>query len=405
MVAAHSAATGRFGSYRSGNRIATLWYMAPSIHGRDGDLAVLMTALRGAREGTGSGLVLSAEPGMGGTTMLAAVRAAAGDLRVLEAEGVEAEASCPLAALNRLLRPLSGFVVALDPCHADALAPVFGAGTGHDAFALGKAVHRLLAEAARTAPVLVLVDDAHLIDGASAGALAFTARRLVDEPVLLVLSTAAQDGDPFAAIPRLVLGPLSAEASRRLLADRVANGVPDELAEDLLELAGGNPLALVELAEALTAEQLAGDAAAPDRLPWGSRLRAGLRRRFERLSPDARRLCVLAVVDEQLDVDTVVRAAGDAGIDLAALDEAIALGLVRLDGERVEPPNPLVRGTLLADIPLADRQVAHRLLVGALDPEQQRLRWTTHRVAIADGAAAPARRRAGGGRVRCAVER
>jgi DNA-binding CsgD family transcriptional regulator len=359
--------------------------MAACMRGRDEELTAIAAALDAARNGRGSALVLAAGPGMGSTTMLAAVRAIAGGLLVLDAEGVPDETASPLAGLNRLLQPLAGRVASLPGWCAAALAPVFGRGSPGDPFSLGRAVHRLISDAAAERPVLGLVDDAQLMDAASVAALAFTARRLAEVPALLVLAAGPDTEERLAAVPRLPLGPLPIEACRQLLADRVPTGVPDDLAEDLLELAAGNPLALVELATALTAEQLAGGAPGPDRLAPGSRLRAALRRRFDRLSPDARRLVALAVVDEHLDTDTLVRAAAAAGLDLAAMAEATSAGLVRLDGELVELPSPLARATLHADLPLADRQAAHRLLVAVLDAAQQPLRRTLHRVAIVDG--------------------
>lgn len=375
--------------------------MAVSLHGRTEEISTLSTALERAHAGHGTALVVAGEPGMGRTSLLAAMRCLAGDgVLVLPAAGVEAEAGIPLAGLHGLLGPVADLVPAIDRWHAGALSAVFADGPAPSAFALGRAVHRLLAEAARGRPVLCLVDDVHLMDGDSTGALAFTARRLTTEPVLLVLTSAstpapmsastwastwAQPSDPLAAIPRLALTALDATTSRCVLADLIPDGLPDDLAGELAELAAGNPLALVELAAALTPDQLAGDAPGPDHLPPGSRLRAGLRRRFGGLSADARRLVVMAVVDEDVEVDTLVRAAGDAGIDLAALGEATSAGLVRIEGDRVRVPGRLARSTLHADVPLADRLVAHRLLAAALDPRQHRLRRTLHQVAIADG--------------------
>ena len=365
--------------------------MAVSLRGRTEEISTLSTALDRAHAGQGTALVVAGEPGMGRTSLVAAIRCLAGDgVLVLPAAGVEAEAGIPLAGLHGLLGPVADLVPTIDPWHAEALSAVFADGPAPSAFALGRAVHRLLAEAARGRPVLCLVDDVHLLDGASTGALAFTARRLTTEPVLLVLTSvltpaSTQPSDPLAAIPRLPLTALDATTCRCVLADLIPDGLPDDLAGELAELAAGNPLALVELAAALTPDQLAGDAPGPYHLPPGSRLRTGLRRRFGALSADARRLVVMAVVDEDLEVDTLVRAAGDAGIDLAALGEATCAGLVRIEGDRVRVTGRLARSTLHADVPLADRLVAHRLLAAALDPRQHRLRRTLHQVAIADG--------------------
>lgn len=366
----------------------------PVLRGRDLEIAAGHATLVGARGGQGAALVMIAESGMGKTSLLDAVAPAAGDFLVLETAGVESEAGVPLAGLHRLLQPLAGQIGALPGYHARTLAPVVTDGAGHtgDVFALYTAVHCLLVQAADTRPVLCRADDLHRMDPISVGALAFAARRLGNHPIVMLLASRPSLGSDaigdiseiLAGLPPLPLPPLDPVAGRQVLADRVPLGMADDLAEDLVDLASGNPLALIELAEALTPEQLAGDAPSPEVLPAGSRLRHVLRRRFLRLSAGARRLVMLAVVDESLDTDTVVRAAGEAGIDLAALEEATASGLVRVDGECLDVPSRLVRSTLCADAPLAERQAAHRLLVTVLDPEQHPLRWTWQRVALAE---------------------
>jgi DNA-binding CsgD family transcriptional regulator len=357
------------------------------VRGRADELAALHAALTGAREGRGSALVVLAEPGMGATTLLDQLRPAADGFRTLETAGTPAESALPLAGLHRLLTPLADRISAMPYRQSRTLLPVVtGGGHVDDTFALCTAVHRLLADTAAAEPVLCRADDVHLLDRISVQALAFAARRVAGTPILVLLSAPPEDADPMlAGLPRLPLTALDAAASRQVLLDHVPHGLPDDLVEDLVELACGNPLALVELVTALTPDQLFGEAPGPDALPPRSRLRALLRQRYLRLSPDARRLAMMAAVDERLDTDTVVRAAGVAGIDLAALDEATAAGLVRVDGHRVDLPSPLIRSTLCADAPLAERQAAHRLLADALDPEQDRLRLAWQRVALADG--------------------
>ncbi|HEV2781789.1 MAG TPA: LuxR C-terminal-related transcriptional regulator [Actinophytocola sp.] len=355
--------------------------MSATMRGRERELATLHGALESARSGRGASLIVLGEPGMGRTTLLDAV--AARDFRVLETCGVESEADLPGAGLHRLLTPVVDLVPGLPPAHAEALRPVAdGTGPAADRLGLFVAVHRLLGELAGAGPVLCRADDVHRMDRISVAALTFAARRLAGAPILVVLTADAPD-DLLAGIPVLRLDALDPVASRQVLADQIPHGLPEDLADDLVELAAGNPLALIELAAALTAEQLSGEAPGPESLPPGSRLRAELRGRFRRLSVEARRLVMLAVVDDRLDTGTVVRAAAEAGVDLAALDEATSAGLVRLDGERVELPTPLVRSTLYAEASLAQRRAAHALLTRVLDPEREPLRWTWQRVAMA----------------------
>ncbi|HEU5474456.1 MAG TPA: LuxR C-terminal-related transcriptional regulator [Actinophytocola sp.] len=356
------------------------------LRGREKELATLHDALTRARNGYGTALVVLAESGMGKTTLLDALRPVTTDFLTLETAGIATEAALPLSGLHRLLQPLADRVRMLPGSYARTLVPVIaeGAVPSEDTFALHAAVHRLLADTAGAIPLLCRADDVHRMDRLSVDALTFAARRLAGDPVVVLFTSRVDDGDLLSGIPRLPLSPLNLMASQQVLLDRLDHGLPGGLVEDLVELASGNPLALVELADALTVEQLSGEVPGPDALPSHSRMRGLLRRRFLRLSPDARRLTTMAVVDDQLDTDTVVRTATDAGIDLSALEEAASSGLIRLDSERVEVPSPLIRSTLYADVPLAERQAAHRLLAGVLHPEQDRLRWTWQRVALAE---------------------
>jgi DNA-binding NarL/FixJ family response regulator len=343
--------------------------MAVELRGRERELGALLDAGTRARSGQGGAIVVLGEPGMGVSALLNAVDFAG--FQVLRTSGVAPEQGIPLAGLHRLLQPLD-----------DRAASVFEAGSAprFNAFTLCTAVHRLLVELAPAEPLLCHVDDIDLVDRRSVEALAFAARRLAGSRVLMLFG-ATPPAAALAGIPSLVLAGLAHEPARQVLADRVPLGMPEDLVEELIELAGGNPLALVELAGALTAAQLAGEAPAPTVLPLGSRLRERSQRLYARLSPAARRLVMLSVVDDQLEVDTLQRA----GVDLEALEEAKSSGLLRVDGERVWLPSPLARSTLGADAPVAERQAAHQLLARVLDPERHPLRWTWQRVAAGLG--------------------
>jgi hypothetical protein len=68
-------------------------------------------------------------------------------------------------------------------------------------------------------------------------------------------------------LPELVVGGLDPEAGAELLAERVGARVPVEVSDRLVTRTGGNPLALVELADALPAAALTGAAPLPAQLP------------------------------------------------------------------------------------------------------------------------------------------
>ncbi|MGI8329931.1 AAA family ATPase [Actinomadura scrupuli] len=360
------------------------------LRGRDRQLEVLDELLDRARSGQGGALALLTEPGMGRSALLEwTVRRADPDFRILGIRGIRPESGLAFAGLNRLLAPVTDRIGRLPRPQAAALASLREeAGEEEDACTLYGAVHRLLAEVARDRPVLCWADDVHWLDRPSLEALAFTARRLGSAPILMLFAAhnehvTTPERDRLAEIPRLPLPPLDAAASRQILADQVTDGLPEDLCAGLVELSAGNPLGLVELGAALTPGQLSGEEPPPESLPPYSRLRAIYRRRFFRLSTDARLLVLLAVADDALDADILARAAAAAGLDLGELEPARARGLIRVDGNHVDVPNPLIRTALYADAPLAERHAVHNLLAQVLDQDHHRLRRVWHQVALA----------------------
>ena len=174
-----------------------------SLYGRHRECGQLDGLLQRARGGRGAALVLWGEPGVGKTALLDYTVDSAAGLRVLRATGVEAEAGLAFAALLQLCRPLLGLLDELPGPQRTALRTVFGLDTGPapDRFLAGVAVLGLLAAAAAERPLVCVVDDAHLLDRASAQALAFAARRLAG-PVLLVFA-AREPGADLAGLPEL----------------------------------------------------------------------------------------------------------------------------------------------------------------------------------------------------------
>ena len=176
--------------------------------------------------------------------------AAASDFRILRATGIQSEAEVAFATLHALLHPLTAELESLPRPQADALRSdlALGPSAPGDAFATFAGVLGLLVAAADRQPVLVLLDDAHLVDRSSAQALGFAVRRLRDEQVGVVL--AIRDGEPSnfdtEDLPELVVKSLGDDDASELLRSIAPAASPDELRR-ILELARGNPLALLEL--------------------------------------------------------------------------------------------------------------------------------------------------------------
>ncbi|MGI5142659.1 MULTISPECIES: AAA family ATPase [unclassified Streptomyces] len=252
------------------------------LAGRDPERAAIAALLDAARSGSGGALVVRGDPGVGKSTLLADALTTAADLRVLRTSGVESESPLAFAALQRLLWPLRTRIDSLPAPQASALRAAMGEAEGEgDRFRAFLGTLSLLADAAEQTPLLVVVDDAHWLDEASAAALLFAARRLQAERVALLF--AARDGDVrrFDAddLPTVVLGGVTGTDADALLSARAGTDIDPAVREQLVTGTGGNPLALVELAGVLTADQLTGRAPLPSPLPLtGGRERAFLHR-------------------------------------------------------------------------------------------------------------------------------
>src|SRR6266581_1003866 len=118
-------------------------------------------------------------------------------------------------------------------------------GTAQDRFAVGAATLSLLAAYAEQQPAAVLIDDAQWLDGSSAQALLFAVRRLVADPIAVLISV--RDAEPSmldgADLPTMRVSGLTSEEAVQLVPQLAA-----ETARRLHSATAGNPLALLELA-------------------------------------------------------------------------------------------------------------------------------------------------------------
>ena len=140
-----------------------------------------------------------------------------------------------------------------------ALEITFGLSEGPapDRLFVGLAVLGLLSEAAEERPLLCVIDDAQWLDGASAQALAFVARRLLAESVVM-LFVVREPIRELAGLPELVVEGLRDSDARELLTSVVPGRLDQRVADQLVAEARGNPLALLELPRGLTPAELAG---------------------------------------------------------------------------------------------------------------------------------------------------
>ncbi|MGX4687669.1 helix-turn-helix transcriptional regulator [Streptomyces sp. JNUCC 63] len=348
------------------------------LAGRDTERAAIAALLDATRKGGGGALVVRGVAGAGKSTLLADAVAAASDMTVLRTSGVESESPLAFAALQRLLWPLRAGLDRLPPPQQAALRAALGEAEGAgERFLAFLGTLSLLADAAEESPVLAVVDDAHWLDDASAAALLFVARRLQAERVALVF--AARDGDArrFDAddLPHIVLGGVTGAVADALLSARAGGAIDPAVRDELVTGTGGNPLALVELAGVLTAEQLAGRAPLPTPLPLTDGVERAFLDRHRRLPEQAQRFLLVAAADDTGRLAVVRDAADrlDAGDD--ALDAVERAGLLCVDGDAVDVHHPLVRSAVYRVATSAQRRAAHRALAGVPDIDADRRAW------------------------------
>src|SRR5947208_6062487 len=254
---------------------------AGRLLGRQRERAVLERLLDTARDGHGAVLAVHGDPGVGKTALLEYAVEAGEDFRVLRAAGVEGEMELDYAALQQLCSPLLEFIERLPDPQCDALGVAFGlsAGQAPSPFLVGLAFLGLLSEAAEQQPLLCVVDDAQWLDGASARALAFVARRLLAERIALAFGT-RDAGGGLARFPQFRVEPLGRRDARALLESVLAARLDESVLERIIAETGGNPLAVLELPRGLTPAQLAGGFGLPAALPLSTGIEQSFTRRL-----------------------------------------------------------------------------------------------------------------------------
>jgi DNA-binding CsgD family transcriptional regulator len=345
--------------------------------GRASECAVIDRLLEEVRAGRSGALVVRGEAGVGKTALLQYATDAASDLRVVRAVGVESEMELAFAALHQLCAPMLDGLDRLPGPQRDALATTFGfsAGAVPNRFLVGLAVLGLLSEVAEERPLLCVVDDAQWLDRASAQGLAFVARRLLAESVLMVFA-AREPGEELRGLPELVVEGLRKSDARELLRSVIPGPLDDAVCEQLVGETRGNPLALLELPRGLTPAQVAGGFGFPESL--SGRIEHSFVGRLTRLPADTRLLLLLAAAEPAGDPMLVWRAAGLLGIDRGAGARAQSAGLLEIENT-VRFRHPLVRSAIYRAASPEDRHAVHGALAQATDPDLDPDRRAWHR--------------------------
>ncbi len=348
--------------------------------GREREQRDLERVLQRARSGESATLALVGEPGIGKTALLDHAAGQVDGMQLLRARGVESEAQIPFASLFELLRPALGVLDRIPKPQEIALesALALRPARSQERFAVGAATLSLLTTYAEQKPVAVLVDDAHWLDGPSAEALLFAIRRLVADPIAVLV--AVREGEPSlldgADLPTIPISGLSREEAASLL-----DGLSPHAAARLHDATAGNPLGLLELARNVDELALA-PAGAP--VLVSARISREFLRRMGELDEAERRALLLLATSDSGDLSLLERAARTLGVELASLLAAERTGLVSVRVGSVEFGHPLARSAIYAGALPEERRVMHRALASALpDRDIDRRAW--HLAAAAAG--------------------
>ena len=290
--------------------------------GREPELEALRAALESLRAGKSSIVEIVGEPGLGKSRLIEELRLHVGGVRAVSVECDEYGSSTPYVAFRALLRELLGLTgeeeselveERLRSC-VDATArqllpslPLLGTMLGlqladspetavlDERFRRAR-VHEITAELLGRLlhePTLLVFEDTHWMDEASADLLSDLAAEIAELPWMIAV-TRREQGSGFAAAEesgalRIELQPLASEHSSALLQAATEDMplLPHEL-EALAERSGGNPLFLAEL---LAAARQAGGI---DELP--DSVESLLMAQIDRLSSGDRRLLRCAAV-------------------------------------------------------------------------------------------------------------
>ena len=351
---------------------------------RTDELAVIDGALLAAQAGHGALTLLEGPAGIGKTELLAAAttRARDRDMLVLSARAGELERSFPYAVVRQLFEAvvtragrarrdqfLSGAAV-----HAASVVDprARSASVAAEPSAVLHGLYWLTANLAAERPAVLVIDDLHWSDPASASWLVYLARRIEGLPVALLLAARTVEpgaGDALLDQLRATEGLQRIEPSRLSLAgvDELARAALGEQVDEAFSAAchvvtRGTPFYVAELLRALGRDGVAGSAGDVDAIA-GLTPRAvvdATLARLGRLAPDARGVAeAVALLEPVAELRWIAALTGlDSEAVAVAADSLLALGLLR----SVAPcrfEHPILRSAVESEISPARRGRLH----------------------------------------------
>lgn len=283
----------------------------------------LKAVLGVVRASAGEALALVGEHGSGKTAILNAA-ASSVDSHVAIVRGNPIETCWPLAGVT-------AFLAAIDDAQGtDFLSVFYRAKPRESSFELAQEIVLLLRDANLNS-LLVLIDDADLLDEPSQQVLGYVIRRMAATGMRTVLTVACVTPDcPFAGIPRLVLRLLDVatliELGRSLAPPSTSYVVLDCVAR----ASAGSPMAFKSILGELPMSVLEGATPLPVPMRPGKKLAALTSDFLDELGVETRRSLDLLVCGPYIP-ESVFRLLDDASLE--GLEELIAKDFVERQGE------------------------------------------------------------------------
>ncbi|GAA0619248.1 DUF2791 family P-loop domain-containing protein [Kribbella sandramycini] len=353
------------------------------LRGRSEELGRLLEALRAAEGGQASLAVVTGEPGLGKSALLAAAaeQAERQGFLVASATAQQTDDISPLSSLAPALR--AGKQPLIDTGHFMELAAL-----NASPLWLAERLAELVGRRLDGTKALIVLDDAQWSDPLTAFSLRVLIARLSSHQLLWLVAARPAPGGVTdqlvnavgAQVPveTIELRPLSADAIQDLAKDRLNAPVDPNLA---VQLAGvqGSPFLAEQLIAGLyldgakaepTSARVTGPLLAASvttgALPSG--LVEGVRRRQSGLSEQARMLVrTAAVFGSEFRLEDVAALMSDPVAKLAAaLDEAIRAGLLIDAGSALRFQHELLRSAVLADVPPSAQRALHGAIADQL---------------------------------------
>ena len=322
--------------------------------GRGEELAILQERLARVENESGQAISITGAPGIGKSRLLDEFRAMlpADDILYLKGHCLPYGRTTPYAPLIEIARDLCGIG---DTDDADAVIEKVRAviGSTEDADAkepllldlLGAPADRevlkrlspqarrsrtfallneLIFNASAIQPVAVVIEDLHWVDATSEEWLGGFVARLGDAAILLLVTYRPPHSPPWlgrSSTTQLALPPLTPTDSTELVRSMLdSTGVAQEVTDDIVARADGNPFFLEELSQ--TIDSRADAAAGQQGALIPDTVQAVLAARIDRLDPDGKRLLqTCSVVGSRIPHALLSHVAG---LDADALDGNLA---------------------------------------------------------------------------------